>query len=102
SDAAQISAPVDGDNRYEIVVATSDQAGSYQLVTGFQPADDETCRPRQSFTDSGSDSGVINGESCSAATQSGDLTWYNLYTFTVPSGGLVDLAATSADFAATL
>ncbi len=102
SDAAQLSTPVDGNNRYEIVVATSDQSGSYQLSTGFQPAEDETCRPRKSFTESASDSASINGESCSATAPSGDLTWYNFYTFTVPAAGLADLTASSKDFGATL
>lgn len=102
SDAAQVSVPVDGNSRYQVVVATSDQSGSYRLASTFQPADDETCRPRQSFTDSGSDTGSITEGSCSTTTPGGDPARYNFYTLTVGQAGLADLSVMSQDFAATL
>src|SRR5207244_3206202 len=82
SDSAQVAVPVDGGNRYQIVVTTADRGGSYQLSTSFQPADDETCRPRQALAASAGDNGVINGDSCS-----GDRVWFNFYTVTVSAAG---------------
>ena len=103
SDAAQVSVPVDGDNQYEIVVATADQAGSYQLSTSFRPDENETCRAIKTFTDSGSDTAAITTDSCTTTVpQSGDLVYYNYYNFTVPAAGLAGVTASSKDFGVTL
>lgn len=103
SDPAQVSVSVDRDDRYEIVVATADQAGSFQLSTSFVPDPSETCTAMQSFTSSGSDTASVTNNSCIAAIpQSGNLVLYNYYNFTVPAAGLADVTAFSTDFGATL
>jgi hypothetical protein len=103
SGASPISAVVDAVNSYEIVVATADQTGAYQLTTSFQPADSETCRPRMTFSAAVTDTASITANSCSALTAGGNaLAWYNYYSFTVGTAGLADLSATSTDFGATL
>src|SRR5207248_3579303 len=89
SDAAQVSIPVDGDNQYQIVVATAGASGAFQLSTTFQPAENETCRARKSFSDSATDSASITADSCtSAIPQSGDIVYYNYYSLSVPAAGL--------------
>ena len=40
----RVTATVDGDTRYTIVIATNDKTGAFQLTTAFQAADGETCR----------------------------------------------------------
>jgi hypothetical protein len=103
SDAAHVSIPVDGDNQYQIVVATGGGSGAFQLSTSFQPAENETCRARKSFSDSGADTASITADSCTTADpQTFDVVYYNYYSLSVPTPGLADLTAASANFGATL
>lgn len=103
SNDSRISAPVEGDSRFQIVVATSGQTGEYQLTTSFQPADDETCRAQKTLSDSGSDTAAISATSCIATTtQSADYSYFNYYNLTVSTAGLVDLSVSSEDFIPTL
>ena len=103
SDASQISVPVEGGSQYQIVVATSDQTGSYQVTTSFEPAPSETCRAKKTLADFDSDSAAIAADSCSVATpQSGGLSYFNYYDLTVSAAGLADVSVSSKDFIPTL
>ncbi len=98
-----VTATVDGDTLYEVVVATNDKTGTFQLTTSFAPADGETCRATKTVSGSGADNGVITPDSCTATIPgSGDLAYYNYYQVTVPDAGLADIGAVSGDFDATL
>jgi hypothetical protein len=97
------SATVDPDSRYEIVVATSENKGAFQVTTSFQPAKFETCQAVKTLTVAARDAGTITGDSCAATIPgSGDLQYYNFYTLQVDAAGIADLAVTSADFLPTL
>jgi len=103
SGGGTVSATVDGDTRYQVVVATSDTKGAYQITTSFQPDKLETCLPVKTLTAAGKDSGAITGDSCAATIPgSGDLQYYNFYNLQVDTAGIADLAVTSADFLPTL
>jgi hypothetical protein len=103
SGGGTVSATVDGDTRYQVVVATSDTKGAYQITTSFQPDKLETCKAVKTLTAAGKDSGAIDGDSCALTIPgSGDLQYYNFYTLQVDTAGVADLAVTSADFLPTL
>jgi len=103
SGAGTVSATVDGNTRYEVVVATSDTKGTYQITTSFQPDKLETCQPVKTLSAAGKESGSITGDSCAATIPgSGDLQYYNFYTIQVDAAGVADLAVTSTDFLPTL
>jgi hypothetical protein len=98
-----VTASVDGGTQYEVVVATGDKTGAYQIVTTFEPAFGETCRAVKSLSESATDSASITADSCTATIPgSGDLVYYNFYTLTAGAAGLADIGVTSADFAATV
>jgi len=98
-----VSATVDGDSRYQVVVSTSDTKGAYQITTSFQPAKLETCKPVKTLTAAAQESGTVTGDSCTATIPgSGDLQYYNFYTLQVDTAGVADLAVTSTDFLPTL
>ncbi|HYW41750.1 MAG TPA: hypothetical protein VE959_02760 [Bryobacteraceae bacterium] len=108
SDPAHVTAPVDDDSEYQVVVAGAvgaDPAGSaYQITTGFQPNDGETCRAAKVLDPGGdSDNNSITGNSCfMTIADSGDLSYFNYYNFTVGAAGLADLSVSSQDFLPTL
>jgi hypothetical protein len=97
----QASLPVDSDSDYVVVVGTHDQTGSYELTTAFDPAADETCRAMKALSDDGSDSDTssVSGDSCSTTLPaSGNLLYFNYYTFRVSAAGVAGLAVSSSDF----
>ena len=100
---ATVTATVDGNTRYEVVVATNDNAGSYQLTTSFQVAEGETCRPLKTLSGSATDTSAITTDGCAATLPgSSDFAFYNYYSLAVPSAGVVDISVDSQDFAASL
>ncbi len=103
SDPASVSIPVTAFGEYQIVVATGDNTGAYQLTTSFTPASAETCVPQSTLTNSTTDSNNITAGSCSVVIDSGgDLGYFNYYNLTVATAGLADIAVSSSDFGPTL
>ena len=103
SDPASITVPVDAGSQYQIVVATSDNTGAYQVTTSFTPAPTETCLPQSMAAPPATDNNSITPSSCSLVIdQMGDQAYYTYYSLTLPSAGQVDLAVSSSDFAPTL
>ena len=103
SDPASVTVPVDGNSQYEIVVATSDTTGAYQVTTSFTPAATETCLPQNTQAAPMTDRNAITSTSCSLIIdEMGDLAYYNYYNITLLSAGQVDIGAASGDFASTL
>lgn len=103
SDPGSVTIPVDGSSQYQIVVATADTTGAYQVTTSFTPAALETCLPQSALTAPATDKNSITPSSCSLIIDGqGDQAFYNYYNFTLPSSGLVDIAVASSDFAPTL
>jgi hypothetical protein len=103
TDPASVSIPVTGFSNYQIVVATSDTTGAYQVTTAFQPGPTETCVPQQTLTTPTADSNSITAASCAAVIDSGgDQAFFNYYNLTVTAAGLADIGATSSDFSPTL
>ena len=86
-------------SQYQVVVSQVDNPGAYQLSTAFQPATGETCVAQKSFTNPGTDTAAIGASSCSLTIDgSGDLQFYNYYSLTVPSAGLLHIGASTPDF----
>jgi hypothetical protein len=103
SGSGTVTATVDGDSRYQIVVATSDNQGAYEIATSFQPDKLETCKAVKTLAASAKETGSITGDSCGATIpDSGDLQYYNFYTLQVDAAGVANIAVTSADFLPTL
>jgi hypothetical protein len=92
-----VTAAVDGDSQYEIVVSTEDVTGAFQIATAFQAADGETCIPAKTLGDSAQDLGTISAAGCTTAGQ-----YYNYYAITAGAAGLADVTVASNDFAPTL
>jgi len=103
SGPASVTVPVDESSQYQIVVATSDTTGGYQLTTSFAPAAAETCVPQSTLSGPAADKNAIGSTSCSLIIDNmGDQAFYNYYNITLPSSGQVDVSAVSSDFAPTL
>jgi hypothetical protein len=103
SGTGPITAPVDGDSQYIVVVSTNDQAGGYQLNTTFQPADGETCQALRTFSATDLDTAAISANSCVSTSGDGaDLSYFNYYQLTVGSAGLAQITVDSADFLPTI
>jgi hypothetical protein len=99
--SSAVTLPVDRASRYQIVVTTTDQAGTFQLATAFQPDENETCRPARILSDAGADgdNGTIGADSCyTVDPAAGDLTYFSYYPFTVGAAGLAGLSVSSRDF----
>jgi hypothetical protein len=94
--SSSIYVPVSGDSQYEVVVATADNTGAYQILTSFQPAGAETCVAKNTLSNSGSVSDSITANSCYGEQ------YYDYYNLTVPAAGVADLSASSGDFYPTL
>lgn len=98
-----VTAPVDRQSRYEIVVSTADQVGAFDIATSFQPDPSETCASLKTLSASGKDAASITGDSCAAMIPgSGDIQYFNFYTIQVDAAGVADIAVTSTDFLPTL
>ena len=94
---------VDAGTTYQVVVSTADTAGAYQIATSFQPDPLDTCSVKKALGAPDSDQTSIDGNSCSMVVDAmGNLAYYNFYSFTVTSAGLVDVSAASTDFPPTL
>ena len=103
SDAASVTVPVAGSSAYQIVVATADTTGAYQVTTAFTPAQAETCLPQTALQPSTPDNNSISSTSCSVVIDdAGDQAFYNYYRLSVASAGQVDVAVASEDFAPTI
>ena len=103
SGAGSVTVAVDSGSSYEVVVATSDTSGAYQLMTAFRAAAGETCLAAAAFNGQGNDQNAITPSSCSMIIDdSGDLAYYSFYTLNVSAAGMADIAANSTDFAPTL
>ena len=109
SDPAHVTAPVDDDSEYQVVVAGAggaDPAGSaYQITTGFQPNDGETCRAAKVLDPGGdSDSNAITADSCSRhhRRQRRSILLQLLQLHAGRRSGLVSASAVSGDFTATV
>ena len=103
SDPASVTVPVDAGSQYQVMVATSDTTGAYQVATTFTPATTETCLPQNSQPAPMTDNNSITSTSCSQVIdQMGDLAYYNYYKITVPAAGQIDISAASSDFSPTL
>jgi hypothetical protein len=89
SDPMSISAPVDGDTDYMIVVAGSDPSarGDYQLALTFTPAVDETCRSQGTLSGSQDIHGTIGDTSC----QFGTNLLFQYFDLPLAGPGLADL-----------
>ncbi len=103
TDPASISIPVTAASNYQVVVATADTTGAYQLITSFQPNATETCVPQKTLPASASDASDVTASSCSMVVDSaGDEAYFNYYSLTVSQTGLADISVSSSDFAPTL
>jgi hypothetical protein len=103
TDPASVSIPVTPFTTYQIVVASSDTTGSYQLTTSFTPNTTETCVPQKTLSGPMSENNNVTPTSCSVVIDSfGDLAYFNYYNLTVSAGGLADIAVTSTDFSPML
>ena len=103
SDPASVSVPVTAFGSYQIVVATGDHTGAYQVTTSFVPGATETCLPQSTLSGSTTDSNNVTATSCSVVIDSaGDQAYFNYYNLTVSAAGLADIAVSSSDFGPTL
>jgi hypothetical protein len=103
SDPASVTVAVDDSSQYQIVVATSDTTGAFQVSTSFTPAATETCLPQNSQAAPMTDKNAITTNSCSSIIDDmGDLAFYNYYNIAVPSAGQATISVNSTDFAPTL
>jgi hypothetical protein len=103
SGSGSVPAPVSGDSQYEVVVATADNTGAYQISTSFQPASTETCLAQATLSSSDTASNTITANSCyMTIDSSGDQQYYDYYNFTVSAAGVADWSASSGDFDPTL
>jgi hypothetical protein len=103
SGAGSVTVSIAGSSAYQIVVATLDNAGAYQVTTAFTPALTETCVPQPAPQAGAADNNSIGSTSCSVVIDdAGDQAFYNYYNLTVPSAGQVDVAVASEDFAPTI
>jgi hypothetical protein len=103
ADGASVTVPVAGSSLYQIVVATADATGAYQVSTAFTPAQTETCLPQAALQPSTPDKNSISTASCSVVIDdAGDQAFYNYYGLTLASAGQVDVAVASEDFAPTI
>ncbi len=91
-------------SQYVVVVSSADQnTGTFQIATAFQAADSETCLPVKSLAAADSDATSVSSTSCFITIPgSGDLSYYNYYSLTLPAAGMITASATSADFTATV
>jgi hypothetical protein len=94
SDPMTVSAAVNGDTDYTIVVAGADPGarGDYQMAVAFTPASGETCRSQGSLNNQQTVRGVIAQDGC----QFGDSLLYQYYDLSVPVTGLADLRGTTS------
>src|SRR6185503_6245750 len=84
SAASRVAVPVDGDARYVIVVHAAEGSGRYQMVTSFEPSEEETCRWARAITETGAGSGSVTSASCTTIfTQPGDPNYYDSYPLTL-------------------
>ncbi len=84
SGAGAISAPVAASTNYRVIVGSADTAGAYQISTTFQASNSETCVPRKTLAQPGSDSGAVTASGCWVVEDSeGNLAYYNYYGLTV-------------------
>ena len=97
SGSGGVTATVDRDREYLVVVHGAGRTGSFKLTTRFEPSADETCRARKTFTQSGFEPGSITPESCSDFQAFYDFYWLELAT-----PGVVALRVTSTEFEAGL
>jgi hypothetical protein len=98
-----VTAAVDGDSRYEIVVSSEDQSGAFQITTAFETSEGESCRAVKTLSDTAQDSGTVSAGGCATTiADGGDTAYYNYYAVTVGAAGVADLAASSDDFAPLL
>jgi hypothetical protein len=98
-----VTATVDGDTRYTIVVATNGQQGAFQLTTSFGAADGETCRAVKKLSGDDTVNGAISVDSCTATLPaSAVLAYYDYYDVALPAAGVLDVSVESTDFAATV
>jgi hypothetical protein len=95
---SSVTTSVDADTRYEVVIATADRTGAFQLTTTFQPDDDETCRAVRTLSGTDSQAGALTPDSCAAVTATGDLAFFDFYTLTASDAGLADIQVQSGDF----
>ncbi|HWC96993.1 MAG TPA: PPC domain-containing protein [Candidatus Sulfopaludibacter sp.] len=103
SGAASVTVPVAANSAYQIVVATADTTGAFQVTTSFTPADTETCLPQTAPAVAAIDKNSITSTSCSVIIDDmGDQAFYNYYSVTLPAAGILDVSATSNDFAPTV
>jgi hypothetical protein len=101
--ANSVSAALAAGSQYEVVVSQMDNPGAYQLSTTFQAAAGETCVVQKSFTNPGSDAAAVTASSCSLTIDgSGDLQFYNYYSVTTASAGVLHISASTRDFHPTL
>jgi hypothetical protein len=103
SGPSPLSVAVPGSSAVEVVVASADTTGAYQITTSFQAASSETCLPRKAFTQSDKDQAAITASSCTLVLDNeGDQAYYNYYNVTVAAAGIIDIGALSTDFTPTL
>lgn len=97
------SLQVDAGSQYQVLLLSAGGAGSYQLVTSFQPDATETCLPQNTFSASGTDTNSVNVASCWITIQgSGDQVYYNYYNLTAPGSGVATMTVASGDFNPTV
>lgn len=98
-----VTAILDRETQYHVVVATADRVGAYRISTTFTPAETETCRPGRDLTAPSNDDGSVTPESCTLHDPlTGDLLYFNYYPISVSTAGVADFTATSSDFGAAL
>ncbi len=103
SGTGTVSASVEADTEYQVAVLALDrQSGAYQIVTGFQPGDGETCRVRNTYSDPAQETGALADTVCNAAGALGEVTWFNYFHLSVSQPGVAEISAASDDFEPTL
>lgn len=103
SGESSVSAILDRDSQYLVVVSTADRAGPYRISTAFDAAETETCRAVKRLSGPSAETAAIGVESCAATIPgSGDLVYYAYYAISVADQGIADLRAASGEFTPTL
>lgn len=97
SDPLSVSASVNGDTDYTIIVAGADPGarGDYQIALAFTPAPGETCHSQGALNSQQTVRGMITESSC----QFDAPLLYQYYDLAVPVAGLADLRGTTTSAA---
>jgi hypothetical protein len=91
---------IDGNQIYTLIVSSVEgDTGAYKLSVSFTPADDQSCRPLEGFSVTGSAAGAISSDSCEFTPAGADANiFFNYYDLQVREPGLAEIRLSSGAF----